>query len=126
MRTGREAIKEIYDKFNKNLIIVLPMQDVHFMASIASLCTGNLKKEVEAKGTQSQAAAHFLSNAIEPHIPGKDDDYGILDIEPLNKLLEEMIKYGSAAGNLAKAIKREIANAEGIYICQHNMHIYSQ
>ena len=82
------------------------MKDAIFIAYLVQeglFGNGNLKSEVKAKPTSSEAAAHFLDEAISVHIT-----INKVNLEPLYKLLKVMEKYGGAGRSLAKDIKEAI------------------
>ena len=82
------------------------MKDPIFIADLVPeglFGNGNLKSEVNAKPTPSEAASHFLEEAISVHIT-----INKVNLKPLYKLLKVMEKYGGAAKSLAKDIKEAI------------------
>lgn len=64
---------------------------------------GALKQNVQEQRTQTQAAALFLQEAIDPYITM---DY--VDLEPLDKLLKVMEWHSGPAEVVAKRIKAAI------------------
>ena len=104
--TNPEDIIEKYEGFTLQLTQILPMKDAVFLASLTSVGLfgkGNLKSEVKAKPTASEAAQHFLDEAISKNITVSK-----VDLKPLYKLLNAMEKFGGPAGNLAKDMKKAI------------------
>ena len=104
--TNPEDIVEKYEGFTLQLTQILPMKDAIFLASLTSVGLfgkGNLKSEVKAKATASEAAQHFLDEAI-----SKNMIISKVDLNPLYKLLNAMEKFGGVTGSLAKDMKKAI------------------
>lgn len=100
------SAKEKYEGFYSDLVKKLPMNDSMFLAGLTSaglFAAGNLKDEVNARGTAAEKATHFLDEAISPYI--EEDD---VDLEPLYKLLKVMEKHGGVVKRLAEKIKSAI------------------
>lgn len=83
---------QLFNKFYPNLIDLLPMKDPKFISRLVQqgLFFGNLRDEMLAKPTCAEAAAHFLSCAIERFLKGDDG-------EPFTKLLVVMEKFGNSS-----------------------------
>ena len=102
--TNPEDIVQKYEGFTLRLTQILPMKDAVFLASLTSVGLfgkGNLKSEVKAKATASEAAQHFLDEAISKNITITK-----VDLNPLYKLLNAMEKFGGVIGSLAKEMKK--------------------
>ena len=94
--------KEVYLKFYKDLVELLPMKDAIFVSLLITLLPGDLKAEVDSKATKAQAAIHFLDNGIKPALESGE-------INSVEILLSAMETFDSMAlKSLAKKMKDEI------------------
>ena len=107
-------VKEAFKEYNPKLVRSLPLKDTHFIAELTkqNLFYGNLKDEVKAASTQSDAAARFLDEAIERPL-------NIGNREPFDKLLLIMEKFGSTLNTLAREIKQNITSK----VCNYKLRI---
>ena len=62
-----EQYKEVYRRFYAKLVQSLPMTDAHFRAALVSkqLFYGDLLDQIDAKETNAEKSAHFLTNTID-------------------------------------------------------------
>jgi len=90
---------QVLTKYYKDLVILLPLDDVHFRSSLqtAGLFEGNLKEEVKAKPTSAEKNEHFLDCKIKRNQ------------ESFAKLLTVMEEFDSdPVKNIAKKIRTDI------------------
>lgn len=82
-----QSLKQKYLKLYPKFITILPMDDAMFLGSLiaAGLFPGNTKNAVNAKPTNADRAAEFLSKCIDP---GFSDDGNSNEL--LDKLLTAM------------------------------------
>ena len=80
-----DRYKEAFEKFYPHLVKSLPMTDPYFYVELEkkNLFFGDLLKELKAKDTGEQKAAHFLQNVV-------DHSLKINNIKPFASLLEVM------------------------------------
>ena len=93
-------ITEVYLRYYKEMVMVLPMNDADFIAHLYSqqLLPGDIKGQLESKSTKKDKAEHFLDNVITPAVYCND-------ITIFQGLLAVMENYGGTVANLAKQIK---------------------
>ena len=91
---------DVYMKFYKDLVMVLPMDDVTFTASLYSLhlLPGDMKDQLKLMSTSKEKATHFLDNVIAPAV-------AVDNTKVFQSLLAAMEDYGSTVAKLAKDIK---------------------
>ena len=103
---------EVYKKNYCEMVNVLPMSDVTFMAQLYSLnlLPGDAKDQIESKHTKAEKAAHFLDNVIKPAL-------AVSDVTPFQALLTAMENYdGYLVINLGSKIKGKL--------CTYHIHTY--
>ena len=99
-----EQYKEVYKQFYEKLVKSLPLTDAHFRAALVSkqMFFGDLKAQVDAKGTNVEKSEHFLANSIDSSL-----EVGLTN--PFVSLLQVMEKFDSPALRcLAKDINTSI------------------
>ena len=102
---------DVYNKFNDELIRILPMDNAHFLADLTAkkLFFGNLRAEVDGQSTSSDKASYFLSKAIQSSLEDPDD----IDIGPFSRLLEVMERYNDILRKLAAKIRKSLSKYTG-------------
>ena len=91
---------EVFNMFNEQLVISLPMKDFLFLAKLnsKSLFSGDLKAQVKSKPTSTEAADYFLDNKIAIDLSNSDNSSFLL-------LLKAMEEFNSTLKRLATKIK---------------------
>ena len=98
-----ESLREKYQKLFYRLMIVLPMDDIMFLASLisANLLPSESRTAISARPTTVEKAAEFLRRCIEPGFSEDDNSNDLFD-----ELLEKMEESSSLpAKQLAIEIK---------------------
>ena len=70
METLTDRRAEVFQQFYPDLVNVLPMNDVTFIAILfkRDLLSGNLKDLISAKNTRQEKSTYFLDNSIKINI----------------------------------------------------------
>ncbi|XP_065894819.1 NACHT, LRR and PYD domains-containing protein 3-like isoform X2 [Dysidea avara] len=95
-----EYLKVLKD-FNVKLITSLPMKDVVFLATLnqKGLFSGNIKAELKAKSTSTEAADYFLDHKIEKDLANGNNDSFL-------QLLSAMEEYNTSLKPLVTEINQ--------------------
>jgi len=94
---------KVFKNFNGKLVTSLPMKDVVFLAELNTkdLFSGDLKAQVKAMPTATEAADYFLDNKIENDLLNSNTNSFL-------QLLSVMEQYNEPLKQLATEIKGNI------------------
>ena len=100
IQSKMEYLKVLKD-FNVKLITSLPMKDVVFLATLnqKGLFSGNIKAELKAKSTSTEAADYFLDHKIEKDLANGNNDSFL-------QLLSAMEEYNTSLKPLVTEINQ--------------------
>lgn len=104
------ASLEVFNMFNEQLIVSLPMKDVLFLAKLNSkgLFSGDLKAQVKSMATSTEAADYFLDNKIAVDLKNSTDNSFL-------QLLKAMEEFNSTLKVLAVKIKELLGVEKAIH-----------